>query len=257
MTNYEDLRLIADISIPLRFNGPQPNAFGVDSATSTPCLAGTLVGDTRLGGSCNFDQVTLIPHCNGTHTECVGHITDQRISIPDCLLDVLMSAVLITVTPERARVVRDTYIVDLDDDDVLVTRDSLDRELQEIRADAIIIRTLPNDDVKLARDYSAFKTPFLSTEATTLIVERGFRHLIVDLPSIDRMSDAGKLSNHHLFWNVELGSRAIHMDSRISSTITELAYVPNDVHDGEYVLNLQIAPFVMDASPSRPLLLRH
>lgn len=256
MTSHENLQFIADLSIPLRFNGPQPNAFGVAEAVSRPCQAGALVGDTRLGGSCNFEQVTLIPHCNGTHTECVGHITDERISIRDCLLDVLISAVVVTVTPVEARFARDTYVVDLDDDDLLITRDSLESGIGGVRRDAIIIRTLPNDAAKLARVYSASNTPFLSTEATRLIVEYGFRHLIVDIPSIDRMSDAGNLSNHHLFWNVKPGSRRIHMDSRISSTITELAYVPSGVADGRYVLNLQIAPFAADASPSRPILLR-
>ena len=30
----------------------------------------------------------------------------------------------------------------------------------------------------------------------------GIRHLLVDFPSIDRMHDGGRLTNHHLFWNV-------------------------------------------------------
>src|SRR6187397_801323 len=89
-----------DISIPLRFNGVQPNAYGVDHATSVPCSSGDLVGDTRRGGSCNFERYYFIPHCNGTHTECVGHITHERISVRDCLLDVFVLADLITVDPE-------------------------------------------------------------------------------------------------------------------------------------------------------------
>src|SRR5947199_6913443 len=89
--NDIDLGEFFDISIPLRFNGPQPNAFGVEPASSTACQYGDLVGDTRRGGSCNFEQITLIPHCNGTHTECVGHITNERISIRGCLVDVFIS----------------------------------------------------------------------------------------------------------------------------------------------------------------------
>src|SRR5438445_4483268 len=81
-----------DISLPLRFDGLQPNAYGAEPATSTACEYGDLVGDTRRGGSCNFERVTLIPHCNGTHTECVGHITVERISVRECLKDVLMRA---------------------------------------------------------------------------------------------------------------------------------------------------------------------
>ena len=76
-----------DISIPLNFNGAQPNAYGVEKASSKPCEAGNSIGDTRQNGSCNFEQYKFIPHCNGTHTECVGHITNERISIRDCLQD--------------------------------------------------------------------------------------------------------------------------------------------------------------------------
>src|SRR5688500_14959896 len=83
-----DLRFPIDIAIPLDFDGEQPRAFGVEPATSVACEYGSLVGDTRRGGSCNFERVTFIPHCNGTHTECVGHITNERISVLDCLKDV-------------------------------------------------------------------------------------------------------------------------------------------------------------------------
>ena len=95
-----DLEKPLDISIPLRFSGRQPNAYGVERAHSIPCESGELVGDTRQGGSVNFEQYTLIPHCNGTHTECVGHITHERISVRECLRDVLVPAVLVSVEPE-------------------------------------------------------------------------------------------------------------------------------------------------------------
>src|SRR4026208_1919587 len=91
-----DLASPIDISIPLNFNGPQPNAFGVEPATSTACEYGPLVGDNRRGASCNFERVTFIPHCNGTHTECGGHITNERISILDCLKETLIPAMLIS-----------------------------------------------------------------------------------------------------------------------------------------------------------------
>src|SRR5438067_13533678 len=90
-----------DISIPLNFNGTQPNAYGVDPASSKACEYGDLEGDTRRRGSCNFERVTLIPHCNGTHTECVGHITHARISVRNCLKDVFVPAVLVSVEPEQ------------------------------------------------------------------------------------------------------------------------------------------------------------
>ena len=40
----------------------------------------------------------------------------------------------------------------------------------------------------------------------------------------------------------------------VSRTITELAFVADAAADGPYLLDLQVAPFDMDAAPSRPLL---
>ena len=248
-----------DISIPLNFNGPQPNAFGVEAAISKPCKAEDLVGDTRLGGSCNFEQYTFIPHCNGTHTECVGHITHERISVRDCLLDVIMAAVLISVEPGSKNFSLSNP--DLNENDKVITRGVIESALRTTNLSlsnikALIIRTLPNDESKLTRQYLNNIPPFFSKEAMEYIVEFGFKHLLVDLPSIDRLFDEGKLANHRIFWNVEPDSFETNGNTRINSTITELIYVPNEVEDGEYLLNLQIAPFATDASPGRPILFK-
>ena len=244
-----------DISIPLQFNGPQPNAYGVEPATSKPCVAGDLIGDTRRGGSCNFEQYTLIPHCNGTHTECVGHITHERISIRDCLRDAVVSSALITVDPTRGSETSETYSTAIDETDRVVTRKLIESAMHpRPKSDALIIRTLANDLRKLTRRYDEPVPAYFTTEAMEYIVELGFRHLLVDLPSIDRLYDEGRLSNHRVFWNVAQGSFETTTETRRDHTITELIYVPNDVVDGLYLLNLQIAPFQTDASPSRPLL---
>ncbi|MGQ0542434.1 MAG: cyclase family protein [Blastocatellia bacterium] len=274
MIGFELLESPIDISIPLKFNQPQPNAYGVQTAMSKPVEAGELVGDTRLGGSVNFEQYTFIPHCNGTHTECVGHITHERISVRDCVQDVLMKAVLLSVTPEHSD----------ESDDPLITATAIASAFESEKgaattgfpsgliktfrppADAgdsdqpmtiaLIVRTLPNDDGKLTRQYGEVVPPYFTTEAMQYIVDCGFKHLLVDLPSIDRLFDEGKLSNHRIFWNVEPGSFETNESTRINSSITELIYVPNEVEDGNYILNLQIAPFESDCAPSRPLLFR-
>ena len=255
-----------DISIPLQFNGAQPNAYGVERATSTPCEAGELVGDTRRGGSCNFEQYQFIPHCNGTHTECVGHITRKRISVRDCLKDVFIPSVLITVVPENASESSETYTVKLSNDDKLITRKAIEKALVNVenpksqipnpKSHGLIIRTLPNDESKLTKTYLEEIPPFFSTEAIEYIKEIGIDHLLVDMPSIDRIFDQGMLSNHRIFWNVGQGEFEISEASLIHNTITELIYVPNEIADGRYLLNLQIAPFSADASPSRPILFK-
>ena len=110
-TETVDINNPIDISIPLQFNGSQPNAYGVEKAAAKACVAGEIVGDTRRGGNCNFEQYTLIPHCNGTHTECVGHITCDRIHIIECLKDTFIPAVLVSVEPENATDTDETYAV--------------------------------------------------------------------------------------------------------------------------------------------------
>ncbi len=251
-----------DISIPLRFNGPQPNAYGVDAASAKPH------GDTRTGSSVNFDEYTFTPHCNGTHTECVGHITHERISVRDCLQDVIVPAVLISVEPSNIAIANETGAANFNDDERIITKSLLVEKIASLQSEnprsairdpqskALIVRTLPNDDRKLTAIYGEENIPpYFSAEAMQLIVDRGFTHLLCDLPSIDRIFDEGKLINHRIFWNVEEGSFETNPHTRINSTITELIYVPNEVPDGEYLLNLQIAPFDTDCAPSRPLLL--
>lgn len=248
-----------DISIPLNFNSAQPNAYGVEKAQSKPCEAGKIVGDTRRGGSCNFEQITFIPHCNGTHTECVGHITNERIFIHDCLKNAFIPAVLISVEPENTGETNETYAIKLSENDKLITRKVIKNALQNLekpKTKGLIIRTLPNDESKLAREYLEIIPPFFSTEAMEFIVAKGVKHLLVDLPSIDRIFDEGKLANHRIFWNVKQGKFEMDEKSLRNNTITEMIFVPNSITDGVYLLNLQIAAFASDASPSRPILFR-
>ena len=44
------------------------------------------------------------------------------------------------------------------------------------------------------------------------------------------------------------------VEEAVEAGITELIFVPNNVFDGRYLLNLQFAPLENDASPSRPVL---
>ena len=244
-----------NIAIPLDFYGAQPNAYDVERASSKACEAGELIGDTRRGGSCNFEQITLIPHCNGTHTECVGHITNERISVHECLRDAFIPATLVSVETENVRQSNETYAVEFNENDKLITKKTIEKSSKTSNGNfrqGLIIRTLPNDESKLSRTYLEEIPPFFTTEAMRFIREIGVKHLLVDTPSIDRIFDGGKLANHRIFWNVEPDLFETSESSLIDHTITELIYVPDAIADGIYLLNLQIAPFAADASPSRP-----
>lgn len=252
-TTYQIATKGHDISIPLYFNGLQPNSYGVPQAKSHAFEGGGFVGDVRRGGSCNFEVYELIPHCNGTHTECVGHIAAERVSVHERLQDTFIPATLISILPQKAVTTSDSYRPNFNESDYIIDRKSLENALKEANQhffDALIIRTLANDDSKKSRDYTQHDAPFFSIEAMQFIREIGVKHLLIDTPSVDRMHDEGKLSAHHIFFAIPFGEN--QEISPVDYTITEFIYVENSILDGKYLLNLQIAPFMSDASPSRP-----
>jgi hypothetical protein len=162
---------------------------------------------------------------------------------------VFLTADVVSVIPEHRA-----------DGDQVITVQSLSLPAANAEPDpslpsALVVRTLPNAESKLDRRYDESSIPpYFDTEAMELIVAAGYEHLLVDLPSIDRLYDNGRLTNHRIFWNVEAGSFDVGSRTRRHSTITEMIYVPDGVDDGKYLLNLQIAPFATDAAPSRPLI---
>jgi arylformamidase len=246
-----------DISIPMLFNGPQPNIYDVPQAESHAFEQGDFVGAVRRGGGCNFEQYTLIPHCNGTHTEGVGHISYDRININDILKDSFIPATLISIETIKGEETDEYYIPDKEDGNYLITRQWIESQLANANAGflkVLIIRTLPNDDSKKSRRYMNDLPPFFSVDAMEFIDQLGVEHLILDIPSVDRTFDEGKLTTHHIFWKVEQGSHDVKKDGHSMKTITEMAYIPDDIPDGRYLVNIQIPNFTADAAPSRVLI---
>lgn len=248
-----------DLSIPLQFDGPQPSFFGADPARSVVLKAGSFTGDVRQGGTCNCSTYSLTPHCNGTHTECVGHITTDRISVRDIAREVLLPAQLLSVTPTANQSTTEQSVPAPQPGDTLITRAALEQAAQAhdlTGCRALIVRTLPNTPAKQFRDYDAMHPPaYFSSDAMRWIVALGIDHLVVDLPSVDRANDEGHLSAHRVFWGMPPEVTKAHHAKRAHATITELAYIDDAIVDGLYLLNLQVAPFAADAAPSRPFLL--
>ena len=226
-----------DIAIPLREGLETVNCFYAPPMETAPVVAGNFVGSTAQGGPLNFLNVRFNPHGNGTHTECVGHIAKEPYTINQCLKCFHFPAYLLSVFPTRT-----------EDGDRVVFRAQLEQALMDgPTVEALIIRTLPNDELKLRTNYSGANPPYVHHEAIRFLVERGIRHLLIDLPSVDREEDGGKLLAHKAFW-------AYPESPREDCTITELIYVNNSIKDGLYLLNIQIASFEIDASPSKPVL---
>ena len=236
-----DLSKPIDISIPLTNSDENPIAWYLEKPIMEPVVFGDWIGKVSEGSSTNFNNIYFNPHGHGTHTECLGHITKEFYSINQCLKQFFFLAELISVQPESVGT------------DFVISKQQIANALNGNFPEAIIIRTLPNTSDKLSKKYSKTNPPYLSEEAAVFIREAGIQHLLIDLPSVDREEDGGKLLAHKAFWNVK-NTNDLNEDARINSTITELIFVPNDIQDGNYLLNLQIGSFENDASPSKPVL---
>ena len=224
-----------DISMPLRASKSNANAWYVDEPKIEPVVVNDWVASVKEGASINFNNIKFNPHAHGTHTECVGHITEQFYSVNKCLKQFFYLAEVITVAPE------------LIGEDQVISKAQLQYLLKQRKPQALIIRTMPNTKEKKSRQYSNTNWPYLTEEAAIFIRKIGVKHLLIDLPSVDKEKDDGKLLAHKAFWD-------FNGTIRKDATITEFIYVSNKIEDGKYVLNLQIAPIENDATPSKPIL---
>ncbi|WP_025742373.1 cyclase family protein [Aquimarina pacifica] len=229
-----DLSKPLDISIPLRGSKENVNAWYIDSPRIEPVTTDNWIGKVTEGASTNFNNIYFNPHGHGTHTECVGHITPEFYSINTLLQQYFFRAEVITIQPKKQG------------DDTVITKDQIKLAMQS-SPEALIIRTLPNSENKRNAQYSHTNWPYLTEAAAIYIRTSGVKHLLIDLPSVDKEKDDGKLLAHKAFWHYPEATRH-------EATITEMIFVDSQIEDGIYFLNLQIASFENDASPSKPIL---
>lgn len=241
LTFQVDLSQPIDISIPLTNDDKNPIAWYQEKPEIKPVKMDDWIGKVSEGSSTNFNNILFNPHAHGTHTECLGHITKEFFSINQQLKTFFFTATLISIQPEQQS------------KDFVITKTQVEKALGNSKTEAIVIRTLPNVDEKKSKNYSHTNPPYLHEEAAIFIREKGIQHLLIDLPSVDKEKDEGKLLAHKAFWNVK-NVNELNADARKNTTITELIFVSDDVKDGSYLLNLQIASFENDASPSKPVL---
>jgi arylformamidase len=247
---HADLRRPVDLAIPLDFTGPQPRFFADSPATAQALRAGTFTGSVAAGASCNCATYTLAPHCHGTHTECVGHVTQPVAPLAAYTPVAPCLALLVTVEPRRLGTPAAT--------DRILDRGALERAAAAWLSEpwtGCVVRTLPNELAKRHRAYvGGSPAPWFEPGAIGWLVERGVTSLVVDLPSLDRADDGGQLAAHRAYWGLPAGSTDVAEASRPHALVTELAYVPDEARDGLYLLDLQVPAFVADAAPSRPVL---
>ena len=229
-----DLDKALDISMPLKADENAAKAWYVPPLSIEPVRTDQFTGDVNEGGSVNFNNIFFNPHGHGTHTESLGHISPGHESINQCLKKFHFVARVVSLRPREIS------------GDLVITSDDMKEVLHE-KCQALVIRTLPNSDEKLTRQYSESNPPYLEASVIDHLLEMGVDHLLIDLPSVDREMDNGELAAHHRFWNFP-SEPALHR------TITEFIYVPNHIEDGLYLLNIQLSPFENDAAPSKPVL---
>jgi hypothetical protein len=249
-----------DLAVTLRFPGPQPRFFAADPATAAPLQAGGFTGTVSSGASCNCSVLTLAPHCHGTHTECVAHLTDNATDLAGLTPVPPALALLVSVRPAPLGDLALEPAARHARTDPVISRAMLADAASRWARDpwtALVVRTLPNDPDKQYRRYAgACPAPYFTADAMCWIVECDVTSLVVDLPSLDRADDGGALSAHRAFWGLPPAARDAREAQRGRALVTELAYVPDEFADGLYLLDLQVPAFATDAAPSRPVLYR-
>lgn len=232
-----DLSRPFDLSLPLQNGTSNPTAWYCGPVVIRAVENEFFVGDVTRGGSVNFRDVFFNPHGHGTHTECVGHISREFYSVNESLKTFFFLARVISIEPELTP-----------EGDRRISLEQVIAKAGDMAGvKALIIRTLPNDIEKRTRNYSNTNPPYFEHAVGEWLRTKGIKHWLTDLPSVDREEDDGVLAAHHAFWNYP-------QNPVTDATITELIFVPDHVPDGIYLLNLQMASFHNDASPSKPVL---
>lgn len=221
-----------DLSSTYGLNEKEPKAWGVPNVAKEPVKAGDWVGTVKDGASVNFYNIHFNPHGNGTHTEGYGHISEAWPSVNDQIQNYHFIAYYIKLEPEEI------------DGDQIVTLSRLKEKVKKWNIEALLVHTgnYPTD-----KDFSNDNPPYFEPELITFIKEMGVQHFLTDLPSVDKEDDGGALASHKAFWSFPDNPRK-------DATISEMLQFPEELPEGLYLLNLQVAPFHNDASPSRPVI---
>ena len=227
-----------DLSVPINPINGLPRAWYKGPATAEPVRSHGWIGSVAEGGAVNFRDITFNPHAHGTHTETREHIHDAFQPIDararSGKLPFILPAFLLNCFPESRG---DDWVVPID------ALKAHEPALNTLRPLAMVLRCSTGD---VLRDWSDSNPPYLQVGFAEHLCRLGIEHLLLDLPSVDKEVDGGELRAHNAFFGP-----ATH--PRSNATISELLCVPEGVQEGPGLLAMQVAPFVNDAAPSRPV----
>jgi len=230
-----DINRPYDISIGLQEKNEAVNCYYAPPYKTSPVVIGDFIGDLKQGSPVNYRNVAFNPHGNGTHTECLAHIADVPVSMSNLPKGCFFLSQVLSAQPREQ----------LNGDFVIMEEDVIPHVLPGI--EALILRTIPNETSKKVRQYSGTNPAYIDPKIGSKLATLDILHFLTDLPSLDKEVDEGKLLAHRAFWQYP-------ESPRLEATITELVFIDDQIADGSYLLNLQVANFDLDAAPSRPII---
>ena len=238
-----------DISISVKFNEDQnPKFYDTSFPQKKYYKYNNIEYNVDKGAGCNVPLINMNIHCCGTHTETSNHIFKNGPYISEILDTNHIPSQLISIEPRLC--LDENYHTKINENDKVITKEQIKQKIEPVNnfeLKSLIIRTLPNHNDKIIKNYNNENHAFLSNDAISYIKEIGIKHLLIDTPSIDKYDDNGKLGNHKIFF---LNEKEIPNNN----TITEFVFIPDNCKDGNYFLNLGIPKFNLDAAPSRPII---
>ncbi len=244
------LAAAASLAADTPFEGTAPRWFDAPPARSWPHRSGAFSGSVLTGASCNCRNLQLTPHGSGTHTECVGHLTADECHVIRVLPAGLLPALLIDVDVIAARDSAESADHRPEPGDSLITAAAIEAAWPSalpFAPTALVVRSAAGDP-----------PAYLTRECAQLLVAHDILHLVVSLPSLDRLEDAGMLTAHRIFFGLPPRSQQVRLPvvsdaQRPQATVTELAQIPGSLKSGPGFLQIQAPALQSDAVPSRPL----
>lgn len=221
-----------DLSSNLGKPGEEIKAWYVDEVKKEPVKGEGWIGSVAEGSPVNFYNIHFNPHGNGTHTESYGHISEGFESINEQVKEHHFFTYFLELEAETRG------------EDQVIGLDSIKGKINDWNFDALVIK---GGHYAPGHDFSKTNPPYFDPELIAFIKEKGVKHFLTDLPSVDREEDEGKMSSHKAYWDFP-------ENPRYGATISELLHIPEGIPSGLYFMNLQLAPFHNDATPSRPVL---
>lgn len=244
-----DFTAPVSLALPMRFDGSGPRHFGAPPARTWPFTTAGFDGDVRRGASCNCATIELTPHCHGTHTESVAHLLEEPFDVCEQVPLGLMPAVILHVEAVESAATTEDSQPPPRPGDHLITRAA-------VRAAwPVALPFVPRALVLRTAGHAASPTvpPYLTRQCAEELVARGIEHLVIDLPSVDRTHDDGRLCAHRLFFGLAASGTRLAEATRSHCTITEYAAIPDTLADGPCALQLTLPRLSGDAVPSQPL----